>query len=136
MRTTPHQWPLEMSEVSSTVFGLERADFTREARLLDKVSGSVRDAVLGFGLMGVLRGLPKTATTQQVWDTIRESDQLVVVCEACLRDDVTATSLSQPSARERVLHNICLHSMRSGVRGQTSGPRRRRGGGDSARCQS
>ena len=39
MRTTPHQWPLEMSEVSSTVFGLERADFTRETRLLDKVSG-------------------------------------------------------------------------------------------------
>ena len=80
-----------MSEVSSTVFGLERADFTREARLLDKVSASVRDGVLGFGLMGVLRGLPKTATTQQVWDTIRESDQLVVVCEACSRDDVTAT---------------------------------------------
>ena len=98
VRTTPHQWPLEMSEVSSTVFGLERADFTREARLLDKVSGSVRDAVLGFGLMGVLRGLPKTATTQQVWDTIRESDQLVVVCEACSRDDVTATSLLPESA--------------------------------------
>ena len=87
-----------MSEVSSTVFGLERADFTREARLLNKVSGSIRDAVLGFGLMGVLRGLPKAATTQQVWDAIRGSDQLVVVCEACSRDDVTATSLLPESS--------------------------------------